>query len=132
MSPWMRVVPFWLALAVVLAACAPPSSGDSSAQRVNEPANPAAFKRITAAIRAAPVSLVQERGRGGGTVRGLDGVQELAHAGLTYLKADGLRAAQLAEAVPTIENGLWRLLPDGRMQTPGRSSRPPAGTTARP
>src|SRR4030095_4677521 len=25
---------------------------------------------------------------------------------------------QLAEAVPTTENGLWRVLPDGRMETP--------------
>jgi hypothetical protein len=24
---------------------------------------------------------------------------------------------QLAEAVPSIENGLWKILPDGRMET---------------
>src|SRR5205823_5284747 len=51
------------------------------------------------------------------SVRGLDGVEELTHAGLTYIKGDETRAAQLAEAVPSLDNGLWKLLPDGRMET---------------
>jgi peptide/nickel transport system substrate-binding protein len=113
----LRVALVWLSVALVLAACAPSRPAATLERADQESSSPSAFKRITAAIRAAPVSLVQNRGRGGGTVRGLDGVEELTHAGLTYLKADGHRAAQLAETVPTLENGLWKLLPDGRMET---------------
>src|SRR5207253_1830903 len=36
------------------------------------------------------------------------------------LKADGTRAAQLAESVPSIENGMWKIFPDGRMETTWR------------
>jgi peptide/nickel transport system substrate-binding protein len=38
-------------------------------------------------------------------------------AGLTNTDDRGNQRAQLAEAAPTIENGLWRVLPDGRMET---------------
>ncbi len=77
-------------------------------------------KRITAAIRAAPASLVLLKTQRGGALRGLDAIEQLTHAGLSYIKADGTRAAQLAEAVPSLENGLWKLLPDGRMETTWR------------
>jgi peptide/nickel transport system substrate-binding protein len=47
-------------------------------------------------------------------------LQEIGLAGLTIY--DHLRRIhpQLAEAVPTTENGLWKLLPDGRMETTWR------------
>ena len=117
MKPLLRGAFIWLTTALVLTACAPAQSvgttpsGDQSSARSTGP------KRITAAIRAQPVSLVQMHIQRGGAVRGIDGIEELAHAGLTYLKEDGTRATQLAEAVPTLENGLWQLLPDGRMTT---------------
>ena len=40
--------------------------------------------------------LEQRTARSGG-FRGLDGIEELTHAGLTYIKVDGTRAALLAE-----------------------------------
>ncbi len=117
MRDWKRGVVVGLLAALVLSACAPPPQAarapDSSAR---EPARPIAPKRMTAVIRDVPPSFVTRRTRPDG-YRGLDALEEMAHAGLTYLKADGTRAPQLAEAVPTIENGLWRLLPDGRMET---------------
>jgi peptide/nickel transport system substrate-binding protein len=39
---------------------------------------------------------------------------------LTIAERSGARHAQLAEAVPTIENGNWKLFPDGRMETTWR------------
>ncbi len=45
---------------------------------------------------------------------------ELVIGGLTTLDDKGVRQPQLAEAVPSIENGLWQVLPDGRMQTTHR------------
>ena len=41
----------------------------------------------------------------------------MVHSGLTVRGDQRIRHPQLAEAVPSLENGLWRLLPDGRMET---------------
>ncbi len=105
---------------LVLTACAAPRGGDQAATGGVEPPRPAAVKRMTAAIRGSPVSIVQQRTQRGSSVRGLDGIEELVHAGLTYIKGDGSRAAQLAEAVPSVDNGLWNVFPDGRMETTWR------------
>ena len=42
---------------------------------------------------------------------------QIAHAGLAQVDPRSVLHPQLAEAVPTIENGLWKVLPDGRMET---------------
>ena len=39
------------------------------------------------------------------------------HAGLTIIDHTATLQPQLAEAVPTVENGLWKVFPDGRMET---------------
>jgi hypothetical protein len=65
-----------------------------------------------------PTSLADRKTRHSvGSVPGLDALEELAHAGLTHVDPQGKRVAKLAEAVPAIENGLWQVMPDGRMQT---------------
>ena len=109
-----------LVVVLMLAACAPAPGGGPAAPSGQESQRSSAPKRMTAAIRGAPVSLVQQKTQRGGSVRGLDGIEELAHAGLTYVKGDGTRAAQLAEEVPSLDNGLWKLLADGRMETTWR------------
>ena len=53
----------------------------------------------------------------GGIVPGADALEELVSAGLTHLDSANVLLPQLAEAVPTVENGLWVVYPDGRMQT---------------
>lgn len=57
---------------------------------------------------------------GSGGVPGLDALQELANAGLSLLATDGSLVPQLAEQVPTVENGLWAVFSDGRMETTWR------------
>jgi peptide/nickel transport system substrate-binding protein len=44
-------------------------------------------------------------------------LQDLVHVGLTAYGPDGRLYPRLAEAVPSIENGLWTLMADGRMAT---------------
>jgi peptide/nickel transport system substrate-binding protein len=44
----------------------------------------------------------------------------MVHAGLSLVDDRGSLRPQLAEAVPSLENGLWVLFPDGRMQTTWR------------
>jgi peptide/nickel transport system substrate-binding protein len=116
MRGWMRGVVVGLLAVLMLTACAPPPAGRTSGAQSQEAPRPATPKRITAVIRDVPPSFVTRRTRPDG-FRGLDALEEMAHAGLTLMKADGTRAPQLAESVPTIESGLWRLFPDGRMET---------------
>ena len=117
MRAWMRSGVLGLVMVTLLTACAqPPRTAGTSAAQPQEPARSSALKRMTAVIRDVPPSFAIRRTRPDG-YRGLDGIEELAHGGFSYLKPDGTRAAQLAEAVPTLDNGLWKLLPDGRMET---------------
>jgi peptide/nickel transport system substrate-binding protein len=45
-----------------------------------------------------------------------DLADKVVNMGLTILDPDGVRRPMLAETLPTLENGLWKLLPDGRME----------------
>lgn len=75
-------------------------------------------KRIVAAIRSVPPSLAgQETARTSGNYPGLDALMELVHGSLVHADDQGTLRPQLAEAVPSLENGLWQLFPDGRMTT---------------
>ena len=117
MRTWMRSGGVWLvALLMLLTACSPPPAGRTSERASSEAAPSTGPKRMVAAIRDVPPSFSVRRTRPSG-YRGLDGIEELAHAGMTHMQANGSRTAQLAEAVPTLENGLWKVEPDGRMET---------------
>jgi ABC-type transport system substrate-binding protein len=52
-----------------------------------------------------------------GSFSGASHMVRLASSGLTWTNDQGARVPQLADAVPTAENGLWKVLPDGRMET---------------
>src|SRR5436309_14139887 len=53
---------------------------------------------------------------GGGTVPGAGQFKVLSSSGLTAIDENQAIQAQLGEAVPTIENGQWKVFPDGRME----------------
>ena len=46
----------------------------------------------------------------------IDITDMFVNIGMTVMDDQGVRQPALAEAVPTIENGLWKLLPDGQME----------------
>jgi peptide/nickel transport system substrate-binding protein len=75
-------------------------------------------KKLVAAIRGNPkfASAVLNRG-GGGRIDGGPELGGLSSSGLAVQGPSGEYQAQLAERMPTVENGLWRVLPDGRMET---------------
>src|SRR5439155_7450867 len=52
-----------------------------------------------------------------GGVAGVGEVENLIDVGMADTNRAVVFGPRLAEAVPTIENGLWRLFPDGRMET---------------
>jgi peptide/nickel transport system substrate-binding protein len=97
--------------------CAPGAPQPSGSGE--QPARPSsAPKRIVAAISGEPKVLsnrVSNAGAGG--IPGLDALELLINAGAARMEPDGQLHPQLAEQVPTTENGLWRLLPEGRMET---------------
>ncbi len=75
-------------------------------------------KKIVAAMMSDPPSISSEVvGAGSGTIQGGDALEDLVNAGLTEVDDKGTLRPQLSEVVPTLDNGLWRLLPDGRMET---------------
>jgi peptide/nickel transport system substrate-binding protein len=89
---------------------------DASAGQTQESAAPS-FKRITAGIAGDAHTVIYRIAQAtAGATPGVEAMEELVHAGLTNTGDQGLRPL-LAEAVPTLENGLWKLLPDGRMET---------------
>lgn len=103
----------WVALALVLGACAPAATVPAGAGAV-EPGR-AAPKRVTAAIMGdlPAVGLGSSAYSG----PGYNELAELVLVGLSTSDPQGRQRPKLAEAVPTTENGLWTVFPDGRMET---------------
>lgn len=91
-----------LVLALLAAACVPSAASTDQPP----PRSPTAPKRITVASLSA-----------GAVVSGDVNVTELFTAGMVNFSPDGYPSAQLAETLPTVESGLWKIHPDGRMET---------------
>jgi len=105
-----------LLVIAVAAGCVGPSNSQSAGSQTT--ADRPTPKRLTAAIRGTPAALSQQKTmRTVGNIPGLDAIEELTHAGMSHADDRGVLHPQLAEAVPSVENGLWRLFPDGRMET---------------
>jgi len=109
-----------IVLTLAAGGCAPPTPGAGPAGRGEgaDGLRTSAPKHVLAAIRGAPISLAQRRTQPTtGSVPGLDAIEQLLSAGLVNINDRDTVLPQLAEEVPSLENGLWRLFPDGRMET---------------
>jgi peptide/nickel transport system substrate-binding protein len=73
---------------------------------------------VTASILSDPPFLFP--GLNPANAAGTDALEDLVHAGLSVVDNRGALQPRLAEDVPSVENGLWRVLPDGRMETTWR------------
>ncbi len=107
-----------LLLVLIMSACAPGtprSTGGgegSSAPRATTP------KRISVGIMIEPQAFRSQLSRSSlGSIPGSQELEQLVNAGLTIADHQGRLQPELAEAVPTVENGLWKVFPDGRMET---------------
>jgi len=89
------------------------SPGGSPAQ----PASPLQVKRVTAAMMGQPSSFIARMNTTQITIPGVGDLEQLVNACLSELNGETKLQPQLAEAVPSLDNGLWQLLPDGRMTT---------------
>ncbi len=111
----MRVLVAWLVVIILTTGCAPrlpqtASESGTDATRGNGP------KRITTAIRGNPHTVYQKLNPRS-NIAGIDQLEVLVNAPLCYFDDSGNLQPRLAEAVPTLENGNWRLAADGTMET---------------
>jgi peptide/nickel transport system substrate-binding protein len=105
-----------LVIATALVGCA--SAAPGAATRQDGQQEPVARKRIVAAVRGDPAVLSSDlSSAGAGTIYGVTEIESLLNVGLQRLDARATLIPILAEAVPTTENGLWEVFPDGRMKT---------------
>ena len=109
----MRAIITSIALVVLLAGCTAPAGplAPSGPASDGEPRAASAPKRITMAILVDPTTVRDNRSRP---------FPALLAAGLTLDDEAGDRRAVLAEAVPSTQNGTWKVFPDGRMETTWR------------
>ncbi len=103
-------------LTALLLGCAQPQRPAATGDRdANAPRSEARPKRVIAVIMGDPPGFVQALAGFGS--RGVDALEHMVAAGLTVIDNKGGLQPRLAEAVPSLENGLWVLLPSGEMQT---------------
>lgn len=105
--------------AILLVACAP------AAPRTDMPRTAASLttrQRLTATILADPPGMFKHltNPSGNGNVPGLSELMQMMHAGATYHDDRDVLQPLVAEAVPSFENGFWKIFPDGRMETSWR------------
>ncbi len=115
MAGWEKFVPLAFAAVLLGSACAPqPRSMVTQEGVVQEPA---ARKRITAATTGTLVRANRIFASTSSDPPGTAEFEMLVNAGLTIRGVREPFEPQLAEAAPSVENGLWTLLADGRMET---------------
>ena len=120
MKRMLSAMPFMLMLALVASACAPPAPRAASDTR-SQPL--ATRKQIVVSIFSDPAGLQHEITNptpSAGSVPGLGEFYSLVNGSLSYLDADKVSHPWLLEALPTVENGLWQVFPDGRMEVTWR------------
>ncbi|MSQ22990.1 MAG: hypothetical protein EXR58_00285 [Chloroflexi bacterium] len=104
-----------LATTVVLVACAPPPPAVSPRSPAAPGASVGPPKKAVVGVTADVSQLNKQLS---GNQRGMEGIELMVNAGLgTWDDPSGGIQARLAEAVPSIENGLWKTSPDGTMET---------------
>ena len=115
------MVRFVIALfSVVLATSCAPSPSPAPPGQPGQSARPAGVpKRITTALRGDPKALSEaiNTAAGGSSSAGVRELEPLVNAGLLNMDPKGNLQPLLAEGAPTLENGQWKLNPDGTMET---------------
>src|SRR5438132_6168013 len=100
---------------LIATACAAPVTPGN---RIGDagPATSSVPKRLTVAIRGNAVVAYQKLNPRS-NIPGEDSLERLAAAGLTVPNPTGIgRLARLAETDPNVDNGLWKVAPDGSME----------------
>jgi peptide/nickel transport system substrate-binding protein len=116
-----RRLVWYLALAVgtIAAGCAAPDRSAPAASSGSREATPPRTSRLTVVVANEPASLYYTLAPA--ATRGSAGIiYDFLSPGLALNDNEGALRPLLVEEIPSIENGLWKLLPDGRMETTWR------------
>jgi peptide/nickel transport system substrate-binding protein len=108
--PWQT-----LGIVLLLAACAPTPSQAPGAVRAEQPPVAQPSRTLRLALRAEPISLA-------GTFLFPINLatmtqRRLFNAGLSLIDGDSAAQPYLAESLPQLNTEMWRVFPDGRMET---------------
>jgi len=107
---------FYLIVLMAALGCGAPPTPAASQGATADGQRAAQRTRITAAILGDPVTLsATMNSTTTGGQPGVGEIERLIHAGLAIRDDRGTLRPQLAEAVPSLENGRWLVHPDGRM-----------------
>jgi peptide/nickel transport system substrate-binding protein len=105
----------WIgALVLVVAGCVAPSPTSTGSRGGAAPDGAAAPSRMVIAVQSELTAL---RSQVTSISPGLVEFEEVVNAGLAGVDDSGRLHPRLAESVPTIDNGLWKVFPDGTMET---------------
>src|SRR5207253_2310488 len=96
----------WLVLVACLG-CGPANANGPGA--VSAPPKPAVPKHVNAAMMGEPTSLVARFNSTQISLPGAGTLEQFVNGTLLEIDGEGKLQPQLAEAVPTIQNGLWKL-----------------------
>lgn len=116
--PW--AVSVSLVVATATLACAPQAPPAASQPRGQQPVT---IQQIVVTIFSDPPGLQNELTNptpSAGSVPGLGELYALVNGSLSYLDSDNVSQPWLLEALPSVENGLWQVFPDGRMEVTWR------------
>lgn len=106
-----------LAVSTILVAACAPASRQAQSPDPQSAATVAAPKRFTASIRGNPPTVYQKLNPKGSTP-GVDALERLVETGLTVAAPEGnARLSRLAEEPVAVEDGSWKIHPDGTMDT---------------
>jgi peptide/nickel transport system substrate-binding protein len=110
-----RRCPLLLCAILAVVGCAAPQQNTLSSASGNVPA-PSVSRSIVAGVKTPLPFLYRQLNPTNTSAGGGPEVVDLVSSGLTVVNNRGERVPQLGEQVPTLENGLWKLLPDGAME----------------
>jgi peptide/nickel transport system substrate-binding protein len=110
---WRATAILALTVAMLVSGCASPRAPAASPSSGDAPRQPAP-KRLVIGVYG---DLPSFRSQTNTISPGVVDTEALVNAGLAMADSSGTLHPQLAEAVPSVENGLWKLLPEGQMET---------------
>src|SRR5437762_639832 len=109
----LRRVVWGLSVVVLCVGCASPPTGASGAGSKDEGGSSQKAKRIVVAMMGQPSAFVARMNLTSNTVPGVSDLEQLVNASLSEQTRDHNLQPQLAEAVPSVQNDLWTVFPDG-------------------
>src|SRR4051812_6210389 len=112
---WLVALTAILAITSCASPSAPPASTAPGGGAPAPAAAPAAPKRITIALAREVGALV--RGFGGGLSSDAGAARDMAHDYLVQIDVNGALIPRAASSVISVEDGSWRVNPDGSMDT---------------